>query len=205
VLLIAGAVVWVIWLSTLSPAQRSEALKLGGFIVPLALAVITVLSSLSRARRPMEPQPINVLTDSLAQAIQSQWRKAADERALLTPAPIPVRWSISTLPVTGTVEASVGSPETQPPFLPLPGYTRITEDDLRGGGGRRELHALYAGLGSGRLVITGDPGAGKSGAANLLLLDALSHRDRVDEEERHRVPVPVLVNALGWDPTRYSI
>jgi hypothetical protein len=205
VLVIAGSVVWVIWLFSLSPGERSEALKLGGFIIPLALAVITVLGSLSRALRPMEPQPINVLADSLAQAIQIQWRKAADERALLTPAPIPVRWSISALPITGTVEASIGSPDNQPPFLPLPGYTRITENDLRAGGGRRELHALYAGLGSGRLVITGDPGAGKSGAANLLLLDALSHRDLVEEEERHRVPVPVLVNALGWDPTRDSI
>jgi hypothetical protein len=204
-LLIAGAVIWVVWLFTLSPDRRSEALKLGGFIIPLVLAVITVVSTINRARRPGDPQPIDALVDSLALAVQNQWRKAANERSLLTPAPIQIRWTLSDLPIAGPVEASVGSPEVQAPFSPIPGCAVATLDDLRRGGGRREMHALYAGLGSGRVILTGAAGAGKTGAAILLLLDALSHRELVGEKERHRVPVPLLVHAVGWDPITFSV
>ncbi|MGH3853383.1 MAG: hypothetical protein ACRDR6_07755 [Pseudonocardiaceae bacterium] len=61
---------------------------------------------------------------------------------------------------------------------------------------------MYGGLGSGRLVILGGPGSGKSGAAILLLLDALKHRASIAKpEERAQVPVPVLFTAHGWDPS----
>jgi len=39
-----------------------------------------------------------------------------------------------------------------------------------------DLHSVYGGLGSGRLVIAGPPGSGKTGAAVLLLLAALRRR-----------------------------
>ncbi len=63
-----------------------------------------------------------------------------------------------------------------------------------------DLHALYGGLGSGRLIITGTPGAGKSGAAVLLILAALRYRDQAADEEKPKIPVPVLVTAQDWDP-----
>ena len=59
---------------------------------------------------------------------------------------------------------------------------------------------MYGGLGSGRLVIAGGPGAGKSGAAVLLILAALRHRRGVREEARPEVPVPVMFTLHGWDP-----
>ncbi|HEU0087109.1 MAG TPA: hypothetical protein VFQ77_05605 [Pseudonocardiaceae bacterium] len=86
----------------------------------------------------------------------------------------------------------------------MPGFSRITEPDLQAGGGRRELHTLYSGLSSGRIVVVGAPGAGKSGAAILLLLDALAHRDGLDTTERARVPVPVLFTTYDWDPRTTS-
>jgi len=48
------------------------------------------------------------------------------------------------------------------------------------------VNDVYGGLSSGRLVIVGAPGAGKSGAAILLVLDALRHRGQVAEAERDR-------------------
>ncbi|MDQ2708091.1 MAG: hypothetical protein M3Z25_10840 [Actinomycetota bacterium] len=64
---------------------------------------------------------------------------------------------------------------------------------------------MYAGLGSGRLVIVGAPGAGKSGAAVLLVLHALRHREQLSEAARAGVPVPVMFTVHGWNPHTESV
>lgn len=158
-----------------------------------------------RARRPPDPRPVGILADLLARAVDAQWRQEAAERMLVTPEPIPVSWSLSELPVGGPVEAAVGSAAGAPAFPPLPGQSRISEEDLRVGGGRRELFAVYAGIASGRVVVIGAPGAGKTGSAVLLVLDALGHREGVEDTARVRVPVPVLLTAYGWDPLTCSV
>jgi hypothetical protein len=198
--LIVGAGVVLVEVFLLSPAQRSDVVGLGGFVLALAGAVVSVLGWLGRVRRPVGARPVNMLADLLAQGVQGQWRKAATERVLLTPAPISVRWSLSSLPVTGELAAALDGP-----FTPLPGLTTVTEGQLWAGGGRRELFAMYGGLASGRVVVVGGPGSGKSGSAVLLVLDALAHRGQVDDAERVRVPVPVLFTVHGWDPTTCSV
>jgi hypothetical protein len=147
---------------------------------------------------------VDTLATLLAEAVNGQWRQEAMQRRLLTPDPIPIRWSLSDLAVTGSVASAVGAPDKPPAFPPLPQQARITETDLQVGGGRAELHDLYAGLASGRVVVVGAPGAGKTGTAILLLLDALAHRDRLDDTQRDQVPVPVLLTAHGWDPNTCS-
>ena len=72
--------------------------------------------------------------------------------------------------------------------------------DSSANGRLEDLHAVYGGLGSGRLVIIGGPGSGKSGAAVLLVLAALKHRAQMPEPDRQLVPVPVLFTLHGWDP-----
>jgi hypothetical protein len=67
------------------------------------------------------------------------------------------------------------------------------------------LFAVHAGISSGRVVVVGAPGAGKTGTAIMLVLDALEHRDRVDSRDRVRVPVPVLFTTYGWDPLTCSV
>jgi Domain of unknown function (DUF4062) len=151
-------------------------------------------------RRPPAPRPVGVLADLLANAVLAQWHGEATERMLRPLAPIPVGWSLSELAVTGPVEAAVGDPETVPAFPPLPGQSRVTEEHLGVGGGQRELFAVYAGIASGRVVVVGEPGAGKTGSAVLLVIDALKHRKGLGDTGRARVPVPVLVTAYGWDP-----
>ena len=64
---------------------------------------------------------------------------------------------------------------------------------------------MYGGLGSGRLVIVGTPGSGKSGAAVLLILAALKHRAQMPRKDRQRVPVPVLFTVHGWDPSTQQV
>ena len=168
--------------------------------------LVPVVEKIWRMLRPAEPRPSDVLADSLAKAVHKQWQQAAIERVLMMPAPIPVRWSLSDLAVAGSVAAAVGDPGVASVFFPsLPGQTRVTEEHLRAGGGRGELFAVYAGISSGRVVVVGAPGAGKTGTAILLLLDALAHRDRVNDKDRARIPVPVLFPAHGWDPATCSV
>lgn len=136
--------------------------------------------------------------DDLADQLSKFWGKIADERGLKEP--VYLRWRWSHWQVTGPVaSAVVGVYGTR--FRPLPGLAAITAEQLSGGS-LGELHSVYGGLDSGRIVIHGAPGAGKSGAAILLLLDALKHRSGIrTSEERSMVPVPVLVTVHGWNPS----
>ncbi len=203
--LVGGTLVGVGLAFRLSSNGHSDALALLGIAVGLVVGVPPLVAQLGRSRRP-DPRPVDELANLLAQAVDGQWRKEAAERRLLSPDPIPIRWSLSDLAVTGAVAAAVGAPDTPPAFPPLPQQARVTEADLQAGGGRAELHRVYAGLASGRVVVIGAPGAGKSGTAILLLLDSLAHRDRLDNDaQRARTPVPVLLTAHGWDPTTCSV
>lgn len=107
-------------------------------------------------------------TNVLATAMRNQWQQAALERRLLEPAPLPIRWSRSTRPVAGPPAAATTTGDGQPRFDPLPGLVGVTTTQLRKGD-RHALHSIYGGLDSGRLVIVGAAGSGKSAAAILLL------------------------------------
>ena len=143
---------------------------------------------------------LDQLSNLLAGTVQDQWTRAAADRGLLEPEPIPVVWRKPSRPIAGPVSAAVGSKR----FPPLPGLSAVGQQRLRAGQ-IGDLHAVYGGLGSGRLVIVGDPGAGKSGAAVLLILAALKHRNEVPGDDRPRVPVPVMFTLHGWDPNRQRI
>ncbi|MDQ2709027.1 MAG: hypothetical protein M3Z25_15945 [Actinomycetota bacterium] len=198
--LVVGAGVVLVGVFRLPAADRNDVAGFWGFALGVAGAVVSLWGWLRRVWRPIDLRPVNTLADLLAEGVHGQWRKAATERVLLTPPPIPIRWSLCSLPVAGDLTAALDGP-----FTPLPGLTAVTERQLRDGGGRRELFEVYAGLASGRVVVVGAPGSGKSGSAVLLLLDALEHRERVNDIERARVPVPVLFTVHGWDPTTCSV
>jgi predicted NACHT family NTPase len=74
-----------------------------------------------------------------------------------------------------------------------------------GQGGMPDLFRIYAGLDSGRVLVLGSPGTGKSAAAILTVLDALKQRQRLDDLQRAQVPVPVILTAQGWDPYRHRL
>ncbi|MGH4007941.1 MAG: hypothetical protein ACRDTH_07245 [Pseudonocardiaceae bacterium] len=186
-------------------SQFRGGLALAAAISGALVSVLPLAEMVWRERRPADPQPTDTLVNSLALVVRAQWRKEATKRRLSPPEPIPVRWSLSNLAVAGPVKAAVGDPDVTPAFRPLPGHTRITEEQLRAGGGRGELFAVYAGIASGRVVVVGAPGAGKTGSAILLVLDALDHRDHVDDKDRAKVPVPVLLTVHGWDPATCSV
>ena len=149
----------------------------------------------SQGSEVVSGQELGRLADLLAGAVDEEWTRAAGERGLLEPEPIPVRWQRPAAPFTGPVAAAVASAR----FAPLPGLAAAGEQRLQAGQ-VSELHEVYGGLGSGRLVIAGGPGSGKSGAAVLLILAALRYRRSVPKKVRPEVPVPVMFTLHGWDP-----
>jgi hypothetical protein len=132
----------------------------------------------------------------LATASWNQWTAAANDQRLVHPAPLPVRWRRSSAAVAGPVSAA-----GYPRFNPLPGLTAVTSGES-GEGTQEALHRIYGGLPSGRLLLIGPPGAGKTAAAILLLLDALRYRAQATLDDQAQIPVPVLFTLHGWDPAR---
>lgn len=168
---------------------------LAAVLVPLAgLAVWLV----RHGRADSPPIDLGRAADDLAGRVGQQWREAALQRGLFD-RPLEVRWRWSSRGLSGPVSDAVGDRHA-PRIAPLPGLSRITPADLTKGD-LRDLFAVYGGLDSGRVVLAGAPGAGKSGAMIRLLLDAVTHRESILEPTaRATVPVPVLLTAYDWVP-----
>jgi hypothetical protein len=191
-----GAAGWGLWELYGKPNQTDLTAywQLVVAVAALAVAVIPLLRDLRTMPGDDAGSELDELTDRLADAVTQQWIQAATARRLLQPEPIAVRWTLPADPVAGSAAAAAASTR----FPPLPGFGAIPHE-LREGG-VRDLHTVYAGLGSGRMMIVGGPGSGKSGAAVLLVLAALRHRNTVGDRDRTNVPVPVLFTPHGWNP-----
>lgn len=173
----------------------SVAQGLAAVLVPLAGLVVWLVRQGQRGSADFDLQQA---AEDLAGRVQRQWDQAARQRGLFDRR-LNVRWVWSPRGLSGPTRDALGDPRT-PRFAALPGVSRTELRQLEGG----ELHdlfALYGGLDSGRMVLVGAPGAGKSAAMILLLLDALAHRVGIgDAQMRGTVPVPVLLTAYDWRP-----
>ena len=163
---------WLLYIVWRSP-HRSDLATYGAFAATVVTLMAGWVAWAWRARsRRIDPaasgQHLEHVADLLAIAVNTQWERAAGERGLAAE-PIPVTWGRPSLPLAGPVSAAVSSRR----FDPLPGLRPTRETGLEAGL-IDDLHMLYGGLRSGRLVIAGPPGSGKSSAAVLLILAALS-------------------------------
>ncbi|MFS1298148.1 hypothetical protein ACLWA8_03605 [Streptosporangium longisporum] len=141
--------------------------------------------------------------NALARKLRAQWEDEAADRGLDNPPPIPPRWVRTSRPVASRLRVALDDPQ-RPRFTPLPGTRQATAQAVEGGE-LAGLFDLYAGLGSGRIVVMGHRGTGKSATAILLLLEALDHRVRLPLPQAMSTPVPVLLNACDWDPRRHGL
>ncbi|MER5384272.1 hypothetical protein ABT040_29040 [Streptomyces sp. NPDC002688] len=137
--------------------------------------------------------------NQLADAVGGYWHAEADSRGLLK-SQVPVHWQVSRHRLTTRVAAAMAERGPRR-FPPLPGVAPVTERSLRAGGDLTDLHRVYGGLASGRLMIVGPAAAGKTSAAVVLLRAALHHRaDPARAPYKSGIPVPVLVTLDGWAP-----
>ncbi|MGW4874631.1 NACHT domain-containing protein [Streptomyces chartreusis] len=119
----------------------------------------------------------------MAQTVQRQWTAEAGLRMLHRPQPLHLRWATTDRPVSAGASAILG--DNVVGGRPL---------RLRLRGGNQDLVTAFTQLPRRRLVLLGEPGAGKTVLAILLTLGLL------DERRTHGEPVPVLLSLSSWNP-----
>ncbi|ANN20024.1 hypothetical protein SD37_33415 [Amycolatopsis orientalis] len=198
-LLAVALVWWVVQVAFLPSDSRSTAATYGQFVLA-AVGLAVSVAALWRTILPPSSVGLDELSDRFAAAMRAQAMTAAMERGLMQPLPLPLKWTGVSKGITGSVAGATAPRGAGAWFPPLPGLDTITSADLRMGN-RDKLHRIYGALPSGRLILVGPPGSGKSSTAVLLQLDALRHRDAAaDAHDRRRIPVPVILTLHGWDP-----
>jgi hypothetical protein len=142
-------------------------------------------------------QSLADIADGLAGRLRSQWDAEVRMRRLNEPYPLPVSWiaadqsltdswdSLEQLARSGAGRPAPSSPETW----------ATGPDGLAGKG--VELVDKLALVPTGRLVVLGEPGAGKTMLMVRLVLDLLA--------SRAVGPVPFLVSLASWNPTRQDL
>ncbi|MFG1955598.1 NACHT domain-containing protein [Micromonospora sp. NPDC048830] len=151
------------------------ALVLGGIALALTLWEKATRAGTTSDHPSGMPSRIRDAAEYLSVESLRYWRRQAKARRIKTPAPLALRWRWAG-------EDVAVAPERLRPRLPRSGVVTKLREELLG--------PLGAGA---RLVLLGEPGAGKSTAMLLLLIDMLEHR-QPDE------PVPVWLTVGDWDP-----
>jgi len=136
-------------------------------------------------RRP-EPSPIpgalSDAADELAREVRRRWRREEEQRRVHDPFPLPVGWQ----------EAPPGLTDYSENIQRLEAGATPGHVDLSGD--LRSAAEVYRKISSGRLVILGRAGSGKSILTIRFVLDFLETRASSD-------PVPVIFSVGSWDPT----
>ena len=161
--------------------------------VSIGLPTLWVTWAAYRGPRRSGGLSLAEVVDQLAIAVGTQWKAEAHARRLDDPYPLPVSWAAADPSLTDTWESLVklatsgaGWPAPPPAVTWAAGL-----DDLAGKGG--ELVEVLARVPTGRLVVLGEPGAGKTMLMVRLVLDLLARRASGG-------PVPILASVASWDP-----
>lgn len=169
-------------------------------IVGVAVGAVVYVVDKVRAGNLGPRDEIASAIERLALRTTAITRDMAAQRGLLEVEDrLPVRWRHSRSRVAADLSAVFRS---EARFPPLPGLDPLRRDQIAAGGDRASLLRLYGTLPSGRILLVGPPGSGKSSAAILLMLDALAHRGmhRETVDAQPIVPIPVFYTLHGWNP-----
>ncbi|MEU0272414.1 hypothetical protein [Streptomyces sp. NPDC006307] len=182
-----------------------------GLFVGLAGLALSAADFL-RGQEAPPPDP-GELADDLARILRAQWLEEAESRRLRDPRVLPLVWSATRRDVGDRAETVVragggaggGGPLSAGDRVPGQGagprVVRLRLDGRLDGRFEEAVAGLAAGyrqIGSGRLVVLGEPGAGKTVLALLLTLGLLEPRESGG-------PVPALLPVSSWDPVCESL
>ncbi|GAA1165412.1 transcriptional regulator with XRE-family HTH domain [Kitasatospora gansuensis] len=167
-----------------SPEDRRRLSALGGGTGPEAPEAPAPPPE--RLPPPRDHGPLTDAAEELARESRQRWRREEARHRVHHPFALPVRWQ--QVPA-GTADQSANA------LLLAPGEAR-SEPDLSGD--LRRVAEIYQRIPSGRLVVLGSAGSGKSILAVRFALDLLDARTR---NER----VPVIFSLGSWDPTAVAL
>ncbi len=165
-----------------------------GLLVAVASLVIAVIQAFPAEAKPKHP---GELACRLAKDVRAQWVDEAEARWLrdeLEKTPVlPMTWAIT--------DRNVGDHAGRQ--LLAPGG-RL---DGRFDEAAASLAAVYRGIDSQRLIMLGEPGAGKTVLAMLLTVGLLPESRFQDgaPNPSSENPVPVLLSASSWDPVSEAL
>jgi NACHT domain-containing protein len=145
-----------------------------------------------RRRREREIN-LHDLSDQLARAVGRQWESEARIRRLNDPYPLPVSWSAADSALTddwAVIEALASAGAGRPATADYPAWAKAPADLAGQGDG---LAAVLTRVPTRRLVVLGEPGAGKTMLMVRLVLDLLASRQA-------GMAVPFLVPVASWNP-----
>ena len=181
----------------------------------LAAAVIVppvVVWGWQRRHRPVAGTStrgeVDAAADRLAEQTLESWSRQVVQRGIQDPAPVRVRWRWAANDIALPRQELTAAPSltTDPGPLPSRANDSAEAGQVLNSGVVTRLHdEVYARLHHGRLVLIGHPGAGKTGAMILLLLEALRFRQRMPEMARTDVPVPVWLTLGTWNPKEQGL
>lgn len=181
---------WRLWAS--SHLQDQE-LLIGWAALLVSLAALVV--SLIQLFPPLEePRDAAQVADGLAVTVRAQWEDEVTARNLRSPHVIPLTWAATERPVAAPPEETHGGTvDARVLRLSLNGRLEGGFDQAA-----RRLAEGYRRVPSGRLVVLGEPGSGKTVLAAMLNLGLLAEREP-------GAPVPVLLTLSTWDPVSESL
>ncbi|MFI7234838.1 helix-turn-helix domain-containing protein [Streptomyces cyaneofuscatus] len=137
-------------------------------------------------RTPPVPEALADAVRDLATEVRRRWRREEEQRRVHDPFPLPVRWaSAPTALVDRAENIQRLGPGEELGRVDLDGDLRSTAD-------------VYRRIPSGRLVVLGRAGSGKSVLTIRLALDLL---DPADPYGR----VPVIFSVGSWDPSATAL
>jgi hypothetical protein len=200
-----GAVLWALlvlpWAIALILIRRHHHLDVGdvGVLIAVSLGLPTLWVAWAAYRGPRRSAvagsglSMAQVADQLAVAVDAQWNAEAVIRRLNDPYPLPVSWVAADASLCDSWDSLVklatsGAGWPPPPAAPT---WAADPDDLAGED--TELVKVLARVPTGRLVVLGEPGAGKTMLMVRLVLDLLVRRDAGG-------PVPILVPMASWNP-----
>lgn len=127
------------------------------------------------SRMEADQTTLGALLDALADEVRIRWEAEATLRRLNDPQPLPVSWEPSPTDLTegwdylrDTAMAYPGGPPSDPATW------ASGPNDLAGSD--NEIAAVFAKVPTGRLIVVGEPGAGKTMLLLRLTLDLLHRR-----------------------------
>jgi hypothetical protein len=185
-----AAVVWEVW----------DANTAAGIVGVASLAAAVAAGWLAWAAYSIPPGKdldLAAVADQLAATVAAQWDAELKVRQVHDPFPLPVAWDPADASLADDW-ASIRRRAARGAWPPEPAGHPWAASPAQLAGRDDDLVDVLGRVPTGRLVILGEPGAGKTVLAVRLLLGLLARRAPGG-------PVPVLLPLVSWEPATQEL